>query len=72
MALVGVQLMIDALVIYLAGILTGVIIVRYGFGLGVKASNQIRNDLTMNGKMVNTEQEFTREDLEEESENEKI
>ncbi len=63
--------MIDVLAIYLAGILTGVVILRYGFGLGVKASVQIKNNLTMTGSSVgNTAQEFTTDIEESEKETE--
>ena len=50
--------------IYGAGIISGIVIVRYGIGLGFKAIMQAKEDMPLGGSAEPIEQEYTSEDLE--------
>lgn len=49
------------LLIFISGVVFGMVILRYGYGLGVKAVYQIKEDMPLNNKPATIEQENTSE-----------
>ena len=47
--------------IFIAGLICGMAVLRYGFGLGIKSVYQIKEDLPLNEKQAGINQENTSE-----------
>ena len=44
-------MLVDTIAVFISGVFTGAVLVRYGFGLGVKAVMQIKEDLPLSEKL---------------------